>query len=241
MDAIIVAAGGGSRMLPLTAETHKCLLPVDGRPLIDYSLDTLKDHGIKRISVVTGHCRDQVQDAIRSRVDRFVVNPFYKISNNMASLWFAHECVEDDFLYLHADLLYHPEILTKVLNQAFSFGSICVEEKTTFSGEEMKVGLEGDHLVLGKELSDAQAFGEFIGIAAFKRDRFAVFFDLMTKILLNDGYNSYFAQAIASVSHDYHVDVVSFTGLPWIEIDTEADLEKARTETFRRIYQQRPA
>jgi choline kinase len=235
MDAVIVAAGAGTRMMPLTADTHKCLLPVNGRPLIDYSLTTLKSQGIDKITIVTGHQEQKMYQALSSSVDRFVVNPFYKITNNMASLWFAGKTMEEDFLYLHADLLYHQDILAKFLDHPFSFASICVEEKDRFGGEEMKVGREGNHIILGKEIPDNRAMGEFIGIAAFKKDNFHIFHDIMTKILSAGGYNSYFAEAIALASRTHQVEMLTFSGIPWIEIDTEDDLGRARNETINQV------
>ena len=235
MDAVIVAAGAGTRMRPLTDDTHKCLLPINGRALVHYSLDTLFAQGIQRVYVVTGHCDQQLRAELGGRVHQFILNPFYRLTNNMASLWFAREHVQQDFIYLHADLLYHPDILTKFLAHPFSFASICVEEKTEFLGEEMKVGREGDRLILGKNIPNEQAFGEFIGIAAFKKDKFQLFVDVMTDMLASGGHNSYFAEAIAIASSTRKVDVVTISGLPWIEVDTPEDLERAREETFSKI------
>jgi choline kinase len=235
MDAVIVAAGAGTRMMPLTSDTHKCLLAVNGLPIIDYSLKALRNQGIKNITMVTGHEDQQVRQALSGSVDRFVINPFYRITNNMASLWMAGRTMHEDFLYLHSDLLYHPDILSMFLAHPVSFASICVEEKYQFTGEEMKVGREGDHLILGKDIPDHLAMGEFIGIAAFKKDQFHFFFDIMTQLLADEGYNSYFAEAVAVASNTHQVDVVSFSGMPWIEVDTEEDLGRARTETILRI------
>ena len=235
MDAVIVAAGAGTRMMPLTSDTHKCLLPVNGRPLIDYSLTALRGQGIKKITMVTGHQDQQVRQALSGSVDQFVINPFYRITNNMASLWMAGKAMQEDFLYLHSDLLYHPDILAMFLARPFPFASICVEEKDQFIGEEMKVGREGDHLILGKDIPAQRAMGEFIGIAAFKKDHFHFFFDIMTQMLSNGGYNSYFAEAVAIASWTHQVEVVLFSGFPWIEVDTEEDLSRARTETILQI------
>ena len=168
MDAVIVAAGAGTRMMPLTSDPHTCLLPVNGRPIIDYSLTELRDQGIKNITMVTGHQDQQVRQALSGSVDRFGINPFYRFSNNMASLWMAGKAMQEDFLYLHADLLYNPDMLAMFLARPFSFASSCVEEKDQFVGEEMKVGREGDHLILGKDIPDQRAMGEFIGIVTFQ-------------------------------------------------------------------------
>ena len=145
MDAVIVAAGAGTRMMPLTSDTHKCLLAVNGRPIIEYSLAVLREQGIKHITMVTGHQDQQVRQALSGSVDRFVINPFYSITNNMASLWMAGKAMREDFLYLHSDLLYHPDILANFLAHPFSFASICVEEKDQFTGEEMSPRIAVPH------------------------------------------------------------------------------------------------
>ena len=234
-DAVIVAAGRGTRMEGLTRDTHKCLLPINGRPIIEYSLETLKAHGIRRIYVVTGHFDRQVRQALGQWVFKFVENPFYRTTNNMASLWFAREQMRDDFLYLHSDLLYHPKIMTDFLNHSFSHAIICMEEKSKFLGEEMKVGREDDRLILGKDLPDERCIGEFIGIAAFRKNGFPSFVDVMTEILMSGDHNAYFAQAVAAASLTNIFEIASFTGIPWIEVDTADDLEKAQTVTMPKI------
>jgi choline kinase len=235
MDAVIVAAGRGTRMENLTQDTHKCLLPVDGRPIIEYSLKTLKAHGIRRIFMVTGHFDAQVRQTLGRWVFKFVENPFYRTTNNMASLWFAREHVEEDFLYMHSDLLYHPKIMTDFLNHPFSHAAICMEEKETFLGEEMKIGREEDRLILGKELPDERCIGEFIGIAAFRKDGFASFADVMTNILMSGNHNTYFAEAVALASKANHFELAPFTGLPWIEVDTANDLKRAESAIMPKI------
>ena len=110
-----------------------------------------------------------------------------------------------------------------------------MEEKNFFLGEEMKVGREDDHLVLGKALADEKCIGEFIGIAAFRKSAFPSFVDVMTEILMTGDQNSYFAEAIAIASNSNDIEISAFTGLPWIEIDTEDDLKTAQTVTMPRI------
>ena len=102
LKAVIVAAGKAERLQPLTNDTPKCLLPINGRPLIEYSLEVLKQNGIHQIGFVVGYLKDKLPEILGSQY-AYIFNPFYAMTNNMASLWFAKDFIGDnDFIYLQS-------------------------------------------------------------------------------------------------------------------------------------------
>lgn len=96
--AVIVAAGISSRLYPLTKNKPKCLLRIGKETLLDRSLRILRKYGIKEIVIVGGY----KYDLLRKQCNKdliFRLNPFFKVTNNMVSLWFARNDVEGrDFL-----------------------------------------------------------------------------------------------------------------------------------------------
>ena len=121
MRAIVLSAGQGRRLLPLTAEIPKCLLPVDGdRTLLEVQLATLARCGISRVSVVSGFGVEGVErflagTPVPGLTVELVFNPFYAVSDNLATCWVAREAMSEDFLLLNGDTLFEPTVLRRLL------------------------------------------------------------------------------------------------------------------------------
>ena len=110
MKAIILAAGMGARLRPLTDNMPKCLVPVHGKPLLEYALDSLDRVGIEACVIVIGFCGDQIMHVAGERHGQlkmtYVDNPIFHETNNIYSFWLAHPEMNDDILLLEGDLLF---------------------------------------------------------------------------------------------------------------------------------------
>src|SRR5262245_33080493 len=120
MKAILLSAGQGSRLAPLTADRPKCLLPVGSRTLIDWQLETLKACGIGEAVVVIGFQAEMMErhlarhDTSGFRV-RPLFNPFYKVADNLGSCWMARAEMQDAFMIVNGDTLFEAEIARRLL------------------------------------------------------------------------------------------------------------------------------
>jgi choline kinase len=231
MDAVIVAAGMSSRMWPLTKEKPKCTLDLGGKSLIQRSVDVLCAHGIKDIYVVVGAMKEQIINQLSDQV-KYIFNPFFATTNNMVSLRYAKPYVLGrDFLYLHADLLYHPQIITRCIE--FAESTALLVDKLDCSEEEMKVVVENGLLVESdKKIPKDKAYGEWLGIGKFSG---AISFKLFDEIdcALGDRRHimAYDTLAFTKMAQKgVKLPVLDVDGLPWIEIDFVEDLETARAE-----------
>ncbi|MCP4002703.1 MAG: phosphocholine cytidylyltransferase family protein [bacterium] len=229
VQAVIVAAGRGSRLQALTDDTPKCLLEIGGRSLLSLQIEALQMYGVKDLVVVTGYRASQIEALLPDSATA-VYNPFWAETNNMASLWMARHLLSDDFVYLHCDVLFDPAILGRLL-EATGEVVLSVERKLC-DHEDMKVQIVDESIVrTGKELPISDASGEFIGLARVSRDART---ELMAEIeeLVRDGHlQTYFAHAIERLNLR-GVEVTPCDigdGAYWAEIDTTADLEGART------------
>jgi histidinol-phosphate/aromatic aminotransferase/cobyric acid decarboxylase-like protein/choline kinase len=125
MKAIILAAGYGNRMRPLTDATHKTLLRIGGQTLIGRILDGLRAHAVTDIVVVTGHLADQLEDALTAAYPdfhfTFVRNLRYRETNNIYSLALAFEAIEfdDDVLLIESDLVYEPAVIRRAVESRY--------------------------------------------------------------------------------------------------------------------------
>ncbi len=111
--AVIVAAGTGTRMLPLTAHTPKPLISVNGTRMIDSVIAALHENGIFEIHVVVGHLKEQFRDL----PERFpgltlIENPYYLSCNNISSLYMAREYLEDVIILDADQLIFNPAVLS---------------------------------------------------------------------------------------------------------------------------------
>jgi histidinol-phosphate/aromatic aminotransferase/cobyric acid decarboxylase-like protein/choline kinase/trans-aconitate methyltransferase len=133
MKAIILAAGYGNRMRPLTDEIHKTLLSVNNKTIIDGIIDSLKVHEISEIVVVTGYLSDNLENYLLSKHPdlnfKFVNNPRFRETNNIYSLSLAINSIDidDDLILIESDLIYEPSIIKKVINS--KFGNVALVDK----------------------------------------------------------------------------------------------------------------
>jgi len=118
MKGIILAAGKGTRLRPLTRTQPKCLVNVAGKPMMEYQLDALNKAGIKDCVIVVGYLADTVRDSFGSRYMgmnlTYVENPDYQNSNNLYSLWLARDHFDDDILLLESDLVFDDRLVTQL-------------------------------------------------------------------------------------------------------------------------------
>ncbi len=122
--AVILAAGKGNRLLPLTAEIPKCMVEVGGEPLLERALHALVSQGVDEAVIVIGYRGEVIRKALGScfaGVDiRYVDAPDFETTNNIRSLWDARDYLDRDILLLEADVVFDPGVVTALLDDAGS-------------------------------------------------------------------------------------------------------------------------
>jgi len=237
MRAIVLSAGQGKRLLPLTAAIPKCLLPVDGeRSVLELQLEALADCGVSRVSVVSGFGLERVERFLaRSPVAGLAVdviyNPFFSVSDNLATCWVARESMGEDFVLLNGDTLFEPAVLRRLLGSRPRPITVTIDHKEDYDDDDMKVSLDDDGrlLAIGKALKPERVHGESIGMLCFRgtgpaRFRAAVEHAMRTPEALRAWYLS----VVNGLAQDGVVETASVRGLWWREIDSREDLEEAR-------------
>ena len=110
MTVVILAAGQGTRLQPYTLDRPKCLVPLDGTPLLDYHLRMLDRAGVHDVVLVTGFCADALADYAVRRAH----NPDYATTNMVHSLFCATLNPDEDLYVAYADIIYSPEVFRRV-------------------------------------------------------------------------------------------------------------------------------
>ena len=157
MKAVILSAGQGKRLLPLTANIPKCALWIQGQTLLEWQLQRLAECGIDRVTVVVGFGAELVESlcAVRhqSHQIRTVYNPFFPITDNLVSCWVARADMTEDFVLLNGDTLFEAEVLRQLLGAPSQPVLLATDHKSIYDADDMKVTLDGTKLIkVGKDL-----------------------------------------------------------------------------------------
>ena len=227
--AIILSAGQGSRLLPLTADRPKCLIDFAGKSLLRWQVEALAANGVTDISVVTGFKSDVVEAelAVLPGVKaEALFNPFYHVADNLGSCWMAREKMVGEFIILNGDTLVAPEIVAKLLAGASAPITVTVDIKTDYDADDMKVERDGERLVaIGKTLTAEQANAESIGMLAFDEvggARFRRQIEAMMRTTA--GVSNWYLKAIDAIAPEGVVGTVSIEGMDWAEVDFPQDV-----------------
>lgn len=233
MRAVLLSAGQGKRLLPLTESLPKCMLPIGGKPLMEWQIDTLLEAGFECVTVVLGYAAGLVERELKSRYGDAVIpllNPFYQVADNLASCWMARGQMCDEFYLINGDTLFHGDLLASVMAAPDRPITVTVDIKPCYDDDDMKVQTQGDRLLaIGKTLDMATVTGESIGMLRFSPAGAARFSDALDRIMRTpEGVRQWFLAAIHGLAAEGGVHVHSIAGLPWAEVDYPADLDAAR-------------
>lgn len=236
MHAIILAAGRGSRLLPLTTDLPKCLLPIGNTTVLGMQLDTLFAHGVETATVVSGFNSHMVEAEIEARQSgpkiKILFNPFFQVADNLASCWMARKSMKKDFLLINGDTLFSPELLQTILAAPKTDIAVTIDQKGYYDGDDMKVTLDGSRLTqIGKTLPLSETDGESIGMLRFMGEGTTTFRNELKRLMRTpDGTKSWFLSAIHGLAQSGQViDTINIKGADWSELDTSDDYEICRS------------
>lgn len=251
--AVILSAGKGSRLLPLTQDRPKCLLVLAGRTLLDRQLDALEEAGMEEITVVTGFGGDQVERNIADRRPggakiRTLFNPFYHVADNLGSVWMARDEFDGDVLLLNGDTLVTPMLIRRLLDNAGAAITVAIDRKPAYDADDMKVEERDGRLIrIGKTLAPQQTSAESIGLLAFRHRGSRAFIDTVERLMHTpEGTASWYLRAIDRLAGTLPIATLSIEGLEWAEVDYPQDYETAtrlaaRWDSYAMVSSHRPS
>lgn len=232
MHAIILAAGRGSRLLPLTTDLPKCLLPIGNTTVLGMQLDTLFANGVKTATVITGFNAHMVEAEIRARKSgpkvKTLFNPFFQVADNLASCWMARKSMKRDFILINGDTLFTPELLQTIMAAPKSDIAVTIDQKGYYDGDDMKITLDGTRLTqIGKTLPLTETHGESIGMLRFMGEGSKIFRGELKRLMrTREGTKSWFLSAIHGLAQSgQHINTINIKGADWSELDTPEDYE----------------
>ena len=230
--ALLLAAGRGSRLFPLTQKSPKCLTLVNEISILERLIKSLNQHGFKRLVVVTGHLEDCIRDFLKTRAGNikieYVFSPLYKTTNNIYSLWMARKIINEPFMLIESDLIFEPSLLTEML----------YPDRIAIA--RMKPWLNGSTVTLNQS-NEVDAFHtdaingsneiryKTVNIYSFSVSSWYQVIGKLNQYILagrvNDYYEAVFQQMV--VEKSLSLQEVHFDNQPWYEVDTIEDLASA--------------
>ncbi|MBC8368925.1 MAG: phosphocholine cytidylyltransferase family protein [Planctomycetes bacterium] len=228
-QAVILAAGRGSRLQELGADSPKCLLDLNGRKIIEMQIQNLFAAGVTEICVVTGYKSSLVHAAVAKFNNvSCIENLNYATTNSLYSLNLTREWVKGSFICVNGDVVAHPEIFKRV---AVSGGcALAFDSQSGQDDEHMKIKRTGPRLnQIGKNLDQVHVEGENVGILQFGGQAAKTVFDAADHLLATNGVMHWAPAVLNELVADNFFHCVDISDLPWIEVDFPTDLFDART------------
>ncbi len=239
MKAIILAAGYGKRIHPVTQGLPKSMLQMGKRSLLHHMIHACQRIGIEDFVFVLGYEKDRMEAHIEEALDQFTIvhNPNYMTTNTLYSLWLAREHFDDDFIYFNADILFDPKILDLIETDR-GYPELLLETKRC-AEEEVKMIIDEDFRILeiGKKLDPKDCAGEFIGIGKFTRNVLPDFAACLQEGVDRHQEQNYFEWAVDLLAKRHTLIAVPTMDFACIEIDFPEDYERAVNEILPRIDQ----
>ncbi len=230
--ALLLAAGTGSRLFPLTKSSPKCLTLVNDRSILERLVNNLKSQGFKRLVIVTGFEKESIMDYLGEKSGdiriEYIYSPLYKTTNNIYSLWMARNIINEPFVLFESDLIFnstllddmvYPDRMAVALMQPWLNGTTVTLDRANKVTQFQK----------GTTDSYSDIRYKTVNIYSFSLLSWQTVIKLLNQYISEGNVNCYYEAVFAEMTDNKSLafESVSFDHKPWYEIDTIKDLAEA--------------
>jgi L-glutamine-phosphate cytidylyltransferase len=234
--AILLCAGLGSRLLPLTADRPKCLIQVGGRTILEHQVEALRAAGVAGVTIVGGYRFDRLEAFVAERWaeederPELLFNPFYAVSSSIGSVWAARHRLDAPFCLLNGDTVYDPALVTDGLARTRTGLNLFVEPVDMPEPDDMLVRLKRNRiLAVGKDLPPSLGRHRSLGfVVGDGHEGYGATLDRVIRSV--DGAQSFHHAVVDRLAHEGVVHAVPFEGGTWTEIDRPEDIARWQGE-----------
>ncbi len=229
--ALLLAAGTGSRLSPLTDKSPKCLVSVNEISILERLIHALQVHNFKRLVVVVGHQGDCIRNFLGTRAGgmeiSYITSPLYKTTNNIYSLWLARKIIEEPFLLIESDLVFDPKMLKNMLHPdriAVARIQPWMNGTTVTINKHRKI----ERFYCGTH-KHADSHYKTVNIYSLSAITWQLVRERLDQHISNNMVNGYYETVFADMVNEGCLSFtpVFFDANRWYEIDTIADLRAA--------------
>lgn len=246
MIGVILAAGMGTRLMPLTKEIPKALLKINETTLLERMIKNFIACDVTKFIVIVGYNRDKVMDLCPQLAEKYnveirtLVNEEYDVTNTSVSTFIASKLIEDDpedFVLVNGDNVVDPQIIQRIVECPHT--GMIIDNFKQLNEESFKIIIDnetfneektisnGNINSIGKGLDIVSSSGEFIGVSKVIGSDIVEFNEILSGLIDEDPQN-YYDFAYKDLSKIKTIDFVLTNGLKWTEIDDHRDWEIAQ-------------
>ncbi|NBK99080.1 MAG: phosphocholine cytidylyltransferase family protein [Erysipelotrichia bacterium] len=225
MKAILMAAGMGTR---ISSETNKpkSLLPLKNESLIMHTVKMLLANDID-VHIILGYKGECIKEELTGLPVTYFENPFYKVTNSIASLWFAKDILcDEDIILGNADVFYTQEMLDVLKAEKENVVMLADSSRIRVGDYFFKCDAQNKLVDYGKELKEKDRSCEYVGIAKIKQEFLPVFKKQLERLVHQGEYNFWWENTLYTLIDTYDVNVKDINGLFWGEVDTKEDYRR---------------
>ena len=241
MQALMLAAGMGKRLGNYTKNATKCMVPVNGKTLIEYAIESLIYAGIKKFTMVVGYKKDVLKNFLKGKYPQiqidFIDNDVYDSTNNIYSLYLARDVLSsDDTILLESDLIFDKEIIREIVSSP---------EKNLAVVSHFENWMDGTVTVLNEEKAikrivsksdfdwnKVDSYYKTVNIYKFSKEFSKnIYMPFLSAYQTAYSKNEYYETVLKVISY-LDGDILKahlVDGSRWYEIDDPADLKIAST------------
>ncbi|MEP7151520.1 MAG: phosphocholine cytidylyltransferase family protein [Nitrospira sp.] len=239
MRAVILAAGVGKRLWPVTQHKPKCLIEIGGQTLLSRYLEVLASLQIRDVTIVVGYKQEMIRAAVGTQhrgvsISYLVNEEFHR--GSISSLWIARSALSDDVVIMDADVLFHREILRCLVASPFT-NCLLMDDTVKQTGEECMVVVAGGRVIaLSKKLPERyDVAGEGVGFLKVRRADTAHVIGSLKGYIDQGRWEMEYEDGLLQYFQDVKVGHEKIGGLPWTEIDFPEDITRAEREILPRL------
>lgn len=227
MNYVILAAGMGTRLHPFTKNFPKCMLQIGhGETVIQRMVRVIKKYDTtSKITVVTGFKHTEVENSLDDC--SFVYNPFFEVTNSIASLWFAQSALDNDTVIINGDIVIS-ELLFKAITTLSDKDIVFVDGSIKTDGD-YNVQVDEEHVIVMSKQLDTY-YGEYAGITKLTKNS-AILLKAEISRMVEDGcYTEWYENALVQMilNSEFRLGFHDIAEYDWTEIDSVNHLLLAR-------------
>lgn len=229
MKAIIMVAGVGSRLAKKVRHLPKCLLMFGEETILSRNIRLLKKNHVEEIIVIAGYRASLVEEEVGEEA-QVIYNPFFRVTNSIASLWFAHKHVDlnDDLIVFNGDVIYEEQVL-KIALSSSQTPSMLIDTSRIEDADYRLKTKNGWIIDQGKELSDEETSGEYVGIVKMQKDFVPVYLSRITNLVENqERYGMWWEEALFAIRDEFKMKIYvsDVKDYFWAEADYVEDIDR---------------
>ena len=237
IKAVILAAGVGSRIRPLTDNCPKSLLMINGKTILEMMISHIQKCGISEVVFVLGYLQDQIKDYVKTQfpdlVAHYITNKKYKETNTGYSLLLTKDLVQNStFIKFDADVVFDISILKNLIDSEHD-NCLCIDKNIHLDAEEIKVIIREENRVVkaSRTVNPEDAIGESIGIEKISPEAAHALFSELEIMMKDEQHHQEYYEAAYEriIEKDVPFHALDISGLKWTEIDTKEDFLTAES------------